>query len=342
MRLFICEFITGGGLQGKEMPDNLVREGNIMLEAILKDFLEIGFTDIITTRDVRLDLLSLPIQQIIIEGDIYSIWQSCMNDADAVLIIAPESEDILFDLTLMAEQADCYVFGCSSKSVKSASSKLQTSKLLGKNNILCIETVLFKDETIPDSESGWVIKPDDGVGAEDCYFCVDREDLKQLRKTINTEHFIIQKYLAGIPASLSMICYQGQTQLLACNKQKFCFNNGKGELKGLVVNGLQEHWVQFKMIAQKIAKADKDLSGYIGVDLIVPEDRAGSGSMPVVLEINPRLTTSYVGLRQSISLNPAELFVSIWQNGVIPEVNEKDFLPVNLLLDGLLRHTINI
>jgi predicted ATP-grasp superfamily ATP-dependent carboligase len=51
------------------------------------------------------------------------------------------------------------------------------------------------------------------------------------------------------------------------------------------------------------------------------------------VEINPRLTTSYVGLRRSLSINPAELILSIWQNGVIPEVNKKDFIPVNLLLE---------
>ncbi len=334
MRLFICEFITGGGLQDKELPDNLVREGNMMLEALLTDLLDSGFTDIITTRDKRLDPILLPVESVPIKGDIYHVWQSCMNDADAVWIIAPESDDVLFDLTLMAEQSDCHVLGCSSESVKSASSKLQTSKLLKKKDISCIETVLFKDETIPDSESGWVIKPDDGVGAEDCYFCANREELKQLKDSISVEHFVIQKYLPGIPASLSMICYQGKAQLLACNEQQFCFKNGKGKLTELVVNGMQEQWIQFNKIAQKIAIADTGLFGYIGIDLIVPEDGVGSESVPVVVEINPRLTTSYVGLRQSLSLNPAELILSIWQNGTIPEVHKKQFLPVNLLLEG--------
>ncbi len=334
MRLFICEFITGGGLQDKELPDNLVREGNMMLDALLIDLLDSGFTDIITTRDKRLDPILLPVESVPIKGDIYHVWQSCMNDADAVWIIAPESDDVLFDLTLMAEQSDCHVLGCSSESVKSASSKLQTSKLLKKNDISCIETVLFKDETIPDSESGWVIKPDDGVGAEDCYFCANREELKQLKDSISVEHFVIQKYLPGIPASLSMICYQGKAQLLACNEQQFCFKNGKGKLTELVVNGMQGQWIQFNKIAQKIAIADKGLFGYIGVDLIVPEDGVGPESGPVVVEINPRLTTSYVGLRKSLSLNPAELILSIWQNRTIPEVHKKQFLPVNLLLEG--------
>ncbi len=330
MRLFICEFITGGGLQDKELPDGLVREGDMMLEAVLTDLLQTGITDIITTRDDRLDELSLPVKQIAINGDIYSSWQSCMDDADAVLIIAPESEHVLFNLTLMAEQSACYLLGSSSGSVQISGSKLKTANLLHKNNITCIETSALEDKTVHESQNGWVIKPDDGVGAEDCYFCADRDELDKLKASINTENFVIQEYVPGTPASLSMICHQGKARLLACNKQMFSFDldslTAKGELRGLVVNGMLEKWDMFNTVAQNIAKADTGLWGYIGVDLIVTE--AGA----VVVEINPRLTTSYVGLRRSLSLNPAELIVSIWQNGVIPEVIEKDFLPVNLSL----------
>jgi len=298
-----------------------------MLEAVLTDLLEMGVTDIITTRDDRLDALSLPVKQIAIGEDLYSTWKSCMNDVDAVLIIAPESEDVLYNLTLMAEQSDSYLLGCSSISVQTASSKLRTADLLSKNKIPCIKTSSLEDKSTPESQNGWVIKPDDGVGAEDCYFCADIKALDRLKESICTENFVIQEYVPGIPASLSMICYQGKAQLLACNKQEFSFDKGKGKLKGLVVNGLLDQWAVFDTIVQDIAGADKELWGYIGVDLIVTE------TGPVVVEINPRMTTSYVGLRESLALNPAELIVSIWQNGAIPEVNAKDFLPVNLLLE---------
>jgi predicted ATP-grasp superfamily ATP-dependent carboligase len=299
----------------------------MMIKAVISDLLDMGITDIITTRDQRLDALSLSVEQIAIKGDIYSTWQSCMNDADAVLIIAPESEDVLYKLTLMAEQSECYLLGCSSISVQTASSKLRTADLLVKNKIPCIKTLLLEDKSTPESHNGWVIKPDDGVGAEDCYFCADIKALDRLKDSICTENFVIQEYIPGIPASLSMICYQGKAQLLACNKQEFSFDNAKGKLKGIVVNGLTEQWSVFDTIAQDIARADKELWGYIGIDLIVTE------TGPVVVEINPRLTTSYVGLRESLALNPAELIVSIWQNGALPELNEKDFLPVNLLLE---------
>jgi tyramine---L-glutamate ligase len=45
----------------------------------------------------------------------------------------------------------------------------------------------------------------------------------------------------------------------------------------------------------------------VGVDIIVTP--AG----PVVIEINPRLTTSYVGLKASIGRNPAGLILSLLQ-----------------------------
>src|SRR5262249_47993413 len=44
------------------------------------------------------------------------------------------------------------------------------------------------------------------------------------------------------------------------------------------------------------------LKGYVGVDLIVPE---GAPDLPVVVEINPRLTTSYSGYSALASENPA-------------------------------------
>lgn len=332
MRLFICEFITGGGLQDQELPDNLIREGSMMLEALLKDLLELGITEIITTRDARLDPLLLPVEIVTIKEDIYLVWQSCMKDTDAVLIIAPESDEVLYNLTLMAEQADCYVLGSASEAVKSASSKLETANLLSENKIPCIETALFNDKNIPESSNGWVIKPDDGVGGEDCYFCADKKELNRLQDSISIDRFVIQEYIAGNPASISMLCYQGKAQLLACNKQIFSFNpdisGRKALLKGLVVNGLMEQWTLFNTVAQDIAKAGKGLLGYVGVDLIVTESAA------VVVEINPRLTTSYTGLRQSLSLNPAALILSIWQNRSMTEIQNKQFLPVNILLEA--------
>jgi predicted ATP-grasp superfamily ATP-dependent carboligase len=66
-------------------------------------------------------------------------------------------------------------------------------------------------------------------------------------------------------------------------------------------------------LASEIAAAIPLLWGYVGVDLVLTE------SGPVVLEINPRLTTSYCGLRHALSHNPATWVLDLLKNGRLPE-----------------------
>jgi predicted ATP-grasp superfamily ATP-dependent carboligase len=52
--------------------------------------------------------------------------------------------------------------------------------------------------------------------------------------------------------------------------------------------------------------------GYVGVDFILAREG------PVIVDINPRLTTSYVGLRQTASINVAEWMVNACLTGGLP------------------------
>jgi predicted ATP-grasp superfamily ATP-dependent carboligase len=56
-------------------------------------------------------------------------------------------------------------------------------------------------------------------------------------------------------------------------------------------------------IGQQVAGVLPSAIGYIGVDLILGD--AVDGSEDLVIEINPRMTTSYVGLRASAEGNLA-------------------------------------
>lgn len=114
--------------------------------------------------------------------------------------------------------------------------------------------------------------------------------------------------------------------VLGCNQQLFAFNNGKGQLSGIIVNGLHEFAEQFSNIAEQVGAVVNGLSGYVGVDLIIAEQG------PLVLEINPRLTTAYAGLRQSLDYNPAKLIISVIQNGQFPAMSEYKCHPVTVNL----------
>ncbi|MEK7799030.1 MAG: ATP-grasp domain-containing protein, partial [Acidobacteriota bacterium] len=53
--------------------------------------------------------------------------------------------------------------------------------------------------------------------------------------------------------------------------------------------------------------------GYVGVDLVLGDSGA------TVIEINPRLTTSYVGLRLSVAENIAGLIIAAALGRALPE-----------------------
>src|SRR5262249_34540847 len=62
-------------------------------------------------------------------------------------------------------------------------------------------------------------------------------------------------------------------------------------------------------LARRALSVIKGLRGYIGVDLVLGEKVDGSGDQ--VMEINPRLTTSYVGLRVLAQSNLAEAMLHL-------------------------------
>jgi predicted ATP-grasp superfamily ATP-dependent carboligase len=68
------------------------------------------------------------------------------------------------------------------------------------------------------------------------------------------------------------------------------------------------------------------LFGYVGVDLIATD------SCPVVLEINPRLTTSYVALKDALGANPAAQVLALAAGGDLPSAAPARALALALAL----------
>ena len=206
------------------------------------------------------------------------------------------------------------LIGSNSDAVELTTLKSRTIQHLISNHIPAVP-VLCNIDTLSVNKSGWVIKPDDGGGAEGCYFFNELPALHQHVNCLNSKNFIVQEYVPGIPASFSMLCLQGQARLLACNEQLLMFENGKACLSGVVVNGLHEYHQDFEKIAHDIVRTIDGLSGYVGVDLIIGDQG------PVVVEINPRLTTAYAGLGASLGRNPAEMIIKLLQNARFPDLH---------------------
>jgi len=275
-----------------------------MRDALLRDLSELPY-EIFTSVDARLSAPTLcsacvPVQK---PDDVWQVWEAQIKAADAVFLIAPETDGVLHYLTQMAALQGKLVLGCGLAAIKTCSDKMATCAALEKAGIATIPT--YTVETWPKSHWIWLAKPNDGAGCSDIACFNNADDLADwmVQNEKQLTH-VIQAYQPGENSSISCVMHNRKARLLSCNTQKIDINNHLLSYEGGVVNGMREHWQAFEMLANKIAKALPDLAGYVGIDVIVDGDEI------IVVEINPRLTTSYVGLRESIGVNPAELIIN--------------------------------
>ena len=309
LKIFVFEYVTGGGLYREPLPASLVREGDMMLRTLLSDLSEIPNVETITSRDCRLPELPFADEIVAITPDVnfQPCWQQCVDAADAVWLIAPETGGVLADLSQRVVDAGKVLFGCQPAAVAMATSKLATSAQLAAHGIPVVPT--FRLQDLPEGDGPWVAKPDDGAGCEETRRFAHRADMQAwLNVAGRVQSHSLQPYLPGEAASLSMLCAGGRAWLLSCNRQLITISEDTFSYHGSVLNGMANHWSAFEDLAQRIAKALPGLAGYVGVDLIVSD--AGM----TVLEINPRLTTSYVGLRRAMDCNPAQLVLDMFYN----------------------------
>ncbi|MDI1300076.1 ATP-grasp domain-containing protein [Methylotenera sp.] len=317
LKLFVCEFITGGGLCAEALPASLVKEGALMRDALLADLIELDSYEIVTTHDARLVASPLVKSSLQVDSDFEDCFKNMLTQVDLVWLIAPESNGTLLKLSELCYEADVIFLGCEFDSTLIGTSKSLAYEALKEAQIFTIPTIagdeFILDETFSAAQSlqtlscsRWVAKPKDGAG---CDGITVFDDLQKLMAWLKQDdrylNYIIQPYQQGIAASLSMLCRAGKGWLLSCNEQHISFDSDTFSLNGVAVNGMQAYWQRFETLARKVAKMLPDAAGYMGIDVIVDVEN----DKIYVVEINPRLTTSYVGLREAIGHNPAKLIL---------------------------------
>ena len=307
LKIFVCEFITAGGLNRVDLPASFAFEGMMMRDALLKDLSMLPNIKVITTHDSRLSPPLIDSVPISAQDEVYIIWQNLLQSCDVAFIIAPETNRQLTDLVALVNRCQVLHLGASLDAIKVASSKYQTSLQLAKASINVVPTYTmdeWSDKGI-ENQAGWVLKPDDGAGCASTVYFKNRVDVEQYL-THQASTRVIQPYILGIPASISMLCKNGKAWILSCNLQKIELADMQFIYRGSIVNGLLANTARFAKISTQIAQAIPGLAGYIGVDVLVSDD------VVTILEINPRLTTSFVGLHQSLGINPSKLILDLF------------------------------
>ncbi len=224
-------------------------------------------------------------------------WGSCLEDTDAVWIIAPECDGMLEGL-VTALPVSRTVLNATSDAIRLCADKFTLAQHLERHHIATIPTVLETWIQPPcfDRES-IVIKPRDGAGSQLLRVIDDPETWERTRqeyRTLSPVEAIRQPYLRGEPLSIAGWFHANGVQWFPVAKQVLDenFTYHGGAIPGTNRSG--ELAVQ--RLAVAAAATIPGLRGYIGFDVLFPLNT--SFLNPVLVEINPRLTTSCLGIRR--------------------------------------------
>lgn len=323
MHVFVYEWATGGGLVDEPgpLPASLVREGAAMVGALITDLQRIAGCRVTAFRDPR-------IVQLTFAGcTMIDVLSSVAHDdeferqaeaADATILIAPEFDGILLKLARRASGAGGRLISPSSEFIRLAADKHRTCTALCAAGVRTpAGVVLQPDEALPhDFAYPAVAKPVDGAGSQDTYFVRDRHDTPPAYAWRRR----LERYVPGMAASVAVICGPNQRFVLEPCRQRIS-DDGRlrylgGELP--LAAGLAE---RARDLADQAINALPPLIGYVGVDMVLGHEP--DGAEDYVIEVNPRLTTSYVGLRAAAQTNLAEMMLRI-ANGEAAAVDYHD------------------
>jgi predicted ATP-grasp superfamily ATP-dependent carboligase len=313
VRVLVYEFASGGGLAGRVVPASLCREGAAMRAALVVDLSAIGH-QIITTADARVpptlpdgvDVVTLPDS----DRARHAALRQLMTSVDAVWLIAPETDRCLERLAATAERLKKPLIGSGSEVIRRASDKARLPALLASRRASHPETRAVRPTTDPSRVAraiGYpiVVKPARGAGSDGVGLVRNLRELDDAVAVVRgttTGAVLLQKYVAGMPVSVSLLTDGRRAVPLTLNAQTidapgFSYRGGETPL---------DHPLASRAIAAAVdaCRALPGLRGFVGVDLVL------TGSDAVVIEVNPRLTTAYLGVRAAIDENVAALTIA--------------------------------
>jgi len=295
-----------------------------MLSAVVADLLKVPGCHVTTTVDHRLSnflTASLSTAQIDTVADVpaeRAAFDRHVKRADVTLIIAPETAGALERRVRQVIELRGRTANCTPAAIHLCGDKWRLAKHLEVHRLPTIPTHLAN----LDAEDPWevfdsscVLKPRDGAGSW-LTFRVPQGNVEVWQSAVSkfrlaglSEGVLLQPYIPGLSLSAGCICHAGgELDIFPVGRQEIVTETLQYQGGRIPAEISDESRSSIESLIQKTCATIPGLQGYVGFDVILPENEPYS---PIITEINPRLTTSYVGYRQLCDENLARRLLDI-------------------------------
>ncbi len=321
------------------ISESLLGEGTAMWHALVQDVAE--WANVRTPVDPRLSLpissmdaiASCQVESVEMESCLepWAGWIAAARDCDMAIVIIPETDGLLTKGISLMRAAGIHVLAPPGNVIGLASDKWATAKWLHQNNIAHPDTWSLDgrcaatknrhyscsrplaagrfDSVFGGSPgAGYLVKPRDGCGA----MSIRRYDELEPALASITPHEIAQQYWVGRSTSVLVIASTDRncvsvlpavwqhlevvahgTSHDSGSDSHFDYQGGSGPLASELQH--RAHALTTRVLHALPGK----LTGFVGIDMVL----GVNANHDAVIEINSRLTTSYIGLRQMTDEN---------------------------------------
>ena len=301
IKILIYEYVTGGGLINEDLSSTLLHEAKLMTSRLHSDLSISDDVSFSFFLDERLKNLARPQSILINKQNSNKIYdENFLKKFDYVLPILPETNLSLYKYTKFLEEKKINKIISDKQTILSLSNKLSFYNLFINQKINVIPTYNIKEINKIKKIKKLVIKDKYGAG---CSFVkIFKNSSKKDFKDYN-KNYIVQPYIDGKPYSISAFFDQNDLYLLSINRQDIKITKNFIKLNKIIVNDKIVDDTKIYALLEKIKSILPKLYGYIGIDIIINKKDL------YVVEINPRLTTSYIGLNETLGINLVNLII---------------------------------
>ena len=308
MEVLVYEFFSAGGSwQWQETVEtaSLLKEGAAMVAAVAGDLVRLEDVNPVVIQDRRLSgAMSHQAGHIVWVDDSQAEqreFDRLVTEADWTILVAPEWDDILLQRSRRCLQQGGRLLGPGPKSIQLAADKGALTHYLQQHDLpVPSGCTLQCGDPLPGS-FGYpaVLKPRFGAGSAGIRRI--NAPTEQVAWDTSFDEYRMETYCPGVPISVAVLMGPaGNTVLPPCYQslsQDHTFQDLGGQTP--ICDELVD---RAERLAHRVAAVLPDGVGYVGLDIVLGEN----AQQDVLIEVNPRLTTSYVGLSALVDGNLAE------------------------------------